>query len=94
MQTDGATMTSKNTDPVDKEKKIVSAEDAPRKIFNPESIRQFAEEVHNEFGKIAWPDKKHTLASTGVVVFLITLFSFYLGAIDLIIGKLIGFVLN
>ena len=57
-------------------------------------IKQFYEEVKSEFGKIAWPDKKHTIGSTGVVVVLVTLISIYLGAVDLILGKLIGLVIK
>lgn len=57
-------------------------------------VKQFTVEVRNEFDKIAWPDKKHTMASTGVVIVLVILLSFYLGAVDLILGKLISFILK
>ena len=62
--------------------------------FSPAQIKQFAGEVKAEFDKIAWPDKKHTMASTGVVIVLVILISFYLGAVDLILGKLISFLLK
>ncbi len=57
-------------------------------------IKQFYEEVKSEFGKIAWPDKKHTISSTGVVVVLVCLISLYLGGVDLILGKLISLVIK
>jgi len=63
-------------------------------IFRPEQIKIFANEVKAEFHKIAWPDKKHTIASTGVVVVLVMVISFYLASVDLVIGKLIGAVLR
>jgi len=62
--------------------------------FQLSRIKEFAGEVRAEFDKIAWPDKKHTMASTGVVIVLVILISFYLGAVDLILGKLISFILK
>lgn len=58
------------------------------------AIKQFGADVKNEFSKIAWPDKKHTLGTTGVVVVLVFIVSFYLGAVDLVLGKLIGLVIK
>ena len=58
------------------------------------NIKQFSSEVKVEFDKIAWPDKKHTMGSTAVVVVSVMLISFYLGAVDLVLGKIIGTVLN
>lgn len=69
-----------------------AALNAPR--FSLSSVKEFAAEVKNEFDKIAWPDKKHTIGSTAVVAILVTIISFYLGAIDLILGKLISFILK
>ena len=62
--------------------------------FSPAKIKEFIREVKNEFLKVAWPDKKHTLATCGVVVVLVIIISFYLGAVDLILGKLIGLVIK
>ena len=62
--------------------------------FSVETVKQFSREVQNEFNKIAWPDKKHTMASTGVVVVLVMVISFYLASVDLVVGKLIGSVLQ
>ncbi len=62
--------------------------------FNVAKAKQFATDVKNEFGKVAWPDKKHTIATTGVVVVLVFMVSCYLGTVDLILGKLIGLLIN
>ena len=62
--------------------------------YSVENIKQFSAEVKAEFNKIAWPDKKHTMGSTAVVVVLVMLISVYLGAVDLILGKIIGAVLK
>jgi len=64
------------------------------KKFTLETAKVFSNEVKAEFNKIAWPDKKHTMGSTGVVIVLVMLISFYLGAVDLVLGKLIGLVLK
>jgi preprotein translocase subunit SecE len=57
-------------------------------------FKDFYREVKSEFFKIAWPDKKHTFATAGVVVVLVMLISFYLGTVDLVLGKLIGYVIK
>ncbi|MBA3015673.1 MAG: preprotein translocase subunit SecE [Desulfobulbaceae bacterium] len=62
--------------------------------YSVETVKEFTSEVQNEFNKIAWPDKKHTMASTGVVVVLVVILSFYLATVDLVLGKLIGAVLR
>lgn len=64
------------------------------KKFQIAQIKQFVGEVRSEFDKIVWPDKKHTMASTGVVIALVIMIAFYLGAVDLILGKLIGYILH
>jgi len=62
--------------------------------FSLEQIKKFSGDVKTEFGKITWPDKKHTIGASGVVVVLVMLISFYLGAVDLVLGKIIGSVLK
>lgn len=57
-------------------------------------IKQYLAEVRSEAGKIVWPDKKITLGTTGVVVVLVMLISFYLGIVDLVLGKMIEFILG
>ena len=74
------------------DKNEVALEQKPK--FSVETVKTFTTEVRNEFNKIAWPDKKHTVASTGVVVVLVMILSFYLASVDLVIGKLIGAVLR
>ncbi len=74
------------------DKNDVTVEERPK--FSIDTVKTFSVEVKNEFNKIAWPDKKHTMASTGVVVVLVMIISFYLASVDLVIGKLIGAVLR
>ncbi len=58
------------------------------------SVRTFLSEVKTEFGKISWPTRKQTISSTVVVIVMSTLVAFYLGAVDLLLGKLVGFILD
>jgi preprotein translocase subunit SecE len=56
--------------------------------------RNFFDEVKQELDKVTWPSRKETMATTWVVVFIVVLISFYLGACDLVLAKLLRFVLN
>ncbi|MBU0728970.1 MAG: preprotein translocase subunit SecE [Proteobacteria bacterium] len=79
--------------PVKVKKQVVKPqEDA--KNFSVSTIRDFLTDVKSEWGKVAWPDKKHTMGSTVVVVILVMLISFYLGAVDLLLGKMVEFILR
>ncbi|HIP83089.1 MAG TPA: preprotein translocase subunit SecE [Desulfocapsa sulfexigens] len=62
--------------------------------FSPSEIKIFIDEVKVEFTKIVWPDRKTTVALTGVVIVFSILASIYLGSVDLILGKLIDSVLR
>jgi len=74
--------------------KTSAAEESAVQKFSPARIKEFSGEVKSEFKKIAWPDKKVTMGSTGVVIILVFLVSVYLGAVDLFIGKLVSYILR
>lgn len=77
-----------------KEKKPVSDSAEPVSSYSPTQIKKFILEVKVEFGKIVWPDKKMTLGLTGIVVVMAMVLSFYLGSIDLVIGKIVSSLLR
>jgi len=54
----------------------------------------FLQEVKVELGKVTWPTRKETIATTWVVVFIVVLISFYLGACDLVLARLLRFLLG
>jgi len=56
--------------------------------------RNFIEEVKVELEKVTWPLRKETIATTWVVVFIVVLISFYLGASDLVLARLLRFLLS
>ncbi|MDH3359269.1 MAG: preprotein translocase subunit SecE [Desulfobulbaceae bacterium] len=77
-----------------KGKKVSEAAVVKQGGFGMSRVSKFVEDVKNEFGKIVWPNKKQTIGSTVVVVVLVMLISVYLGAVDLFLGKFIGYVLR
>ena len=69
-------------------------ESASSFVLAPSNVRRFYHEVVAEFKKIVWPDRKVTFGLSGFVILLTVLLSIYLGAVDLILGKLVGLVLQ
>ena len=65
-----------------------------RSAFTPTAISQFLHEVFAEFKKIVWPAKKITAGLTCVVLVLVMFLSFFLGSVDLLLGKVVTFILN
>lgn len=59
-----------------------------------QKITAFFESVKIELGKVTWPSRQETIATTGVVVFIVVLVSLYLGACDLVLAKLIRTILG
>ena len=59
-----------------------------------QKIITFLESVKIELGKVTWPTRKETIATTGVVVMIVFLISLYLGACDVILSKLMRMILG
>ncbi len=55
---------------------------------------QFLREVKVELKKVAWPSRKQTLGSTIVVLVLVTIIAFFLGAVDIGLSSLVKVVLQ
>jgi preprotein translocase subunit SecE len=55
--------------------------------------KNFFEEVKAELGKVTWPTRKETIGTAWVVIVIVVLISFYLGACDLILNKLMRLIL-
>jgi preprotein translocase subunit SecE len=86
-------MATKKVERSKKGRPPVSVEDE-KKPYSLARIKEFVNEVKVEFNKIVWPDKKVTIGSTGVVIVLVFIVSIYLGAVDLLIGRLVTFILK
>ena len=61
---------------------------------NVQKVKSFLESVKIELGKVTWPTRKETVATTGVVVVIIFLISIYLGACDVVLAKLMRLILG
>lgn len=59
-----------------------------------EKIKQFIKEFRIEMKKVSWPSRKEVVASTGVVLVVVILISFYLGMADFIFSKLLKLLLS
>ena len=57
-------------------------------------IIAFFESVRLELEKVTWPTRKETIATAGVVIFIVVLISFYLGACDFVLAKLLRMILG
>lgn len=57
-------------------------------------ILNFLSEVRMELEKVTWPEKRTLKITTGVVVFLMVLFAFYIGVVDIIFSKVIAIFLR
>jgi preprotein translocase subunit SecE len=55
---------------------------------------KFLQEVKVELGKVTWPARKETVATTWIVVVIIVLISLYLGACDVVLAKLMRLILG
>lgn len=59
-----------------------------------QNVKTFLESVKMELGKVTWPTRKETMATTGVVIVIIFLISFYLGLCDVVLAKLMRLILG
>ena len=54
----------------------------------------FLREVRTELKRVAWPSRQQTVGTTAVVLVLVLIFSFFLGAVDTSLTKMISLVLG
>ena len=65
----------------------------PKENFISKSV-QFLREVKVELKKVAWPSRNQTFGSTLVVIILVTIIAFFLGAVDIGLSSLVKLVLR
>jgi preprotein translocase subunit SecE len=63
------------------------------KLYTDKAM-QFLTQAKAELKKVTWPTRQQTLASTGVVMIIVAVMALYLGIIDLILAKLVKFILG
>lgn len=54
----------------------------------------FLREVKVELKKVTWPTRKQTVGSTVVMIILVIIISFFLGAVDIALSSIINVVLK
>ena len=56
--------------------------------------KTFLEDVQAELAKVTWPTRKETISTAQVVVVIIVIISFYLGACDMVLTTIIKSILR
>ena len=52
-------------------------------------IIRFFKESFAELKKVTWPSRQDTMSSTGVVLVVVFIISFYLGFIDILLSRMV-----
>ncbi len=59
-----------------------------------ENAKQFFFEARQELRKITWSTKQHVVASTWVVLGVTVIVSIFLGIIDIVLSKIVKYILS
>ena len=59
-----------------------------------QNVKTFFDSVKIELGKVTWPTRKETAATTSVVIVIVFIISFYLGLCDVVLSKLMRLILG
>jgi preprotein translocase subunit SecE len=56
--------------------------------------KQFVVEATQELKKVTWPNRKETLGTTGVVLFLVVVIAIFLGFVDFGLSRLVRMLIH
>ena len=59
-----------------------------------DKAKEFFNEARQELKKVTWPTKQQTFTSTWVVFLVTGGLAIFLGVVDLVLSKLIGYILK
>jgi preprotein translocase subunit SecE len=59
-----------------------------------ENAKQFYIDVRSEMRKVSWPNRQEVMGTTIVVIVAVFFFGLYLGAIDALLGRGMGWLLR
>ncbi len=82
--------------PVKEKKKAaagVSVQDSAE-LSAPARFIQFLKDVRVEFDKISWSNRKETITLTVATLSLTFFISAYLGLVDIVLSKIVGYLIN
>ena len=57
-------------------------------------VQQFFREVTAEFRRVNWPSRAEVVRSTAVVLAVVVILAFYLGAVDVGLSRIVGVILK
>jgi preprotein translocase subunit SecE len=57
-------------------------------------VQQFFREVAAEFRRVNWPSRAEVVRSTAVVLAVVVILAFYLGAVDVGLARIVGVILK
>jgi preprotein translocase subunit SecE len=57
-------------------------------------FRKFIGDVRNEFKKVTWPTREHTIKQTGVVLVIVSITAVFLGIIDYGLSGLVKLIIG
>ena len=80
--------------PTKKRKAVPKVSLKDRTLGIVDTVSQFLREVRVELGKVTWPSRKDTIASTSIVLVIVILIAAFLGIVDLGLSKLMRLVLS
>ncbi len=59
-----------------------------------EKATDFLTGVRAEVKRVTWPSRREAVGGTGVVLFVVFLFSLFLGLVDTLLGKIIELLIT
>lgn len=59
-----------------------------------DTVRDYLREVVVELKKVVWPSRKETMGSTAVILVIVGLTGLFLGFVDLVLSKLLHFLVH
>jgi preprotein translocase subunit SecE len=58
------------------------------------NVRSFLKEVKEELKKVNWASKEETIGTTAVVIVLLIILSIFIGVVDVVLSKIIQFIVG
>lgn len=58
------------------------------------NVRSFLKEVKEELKKVNWASKEETIGTTSVVIVLLIILSIFIGVVDVVLSKIIQFIVG
>ena len=59
-----------------------------------EKIKVFFQEVSVELKKVSWPTRQQTVSATVVVITVAFIVAFFLGIVDIVLGRIVGAIMK